>query len=413
MKVVVSHPTGNANLRNVLRALQDANFLGSFHTTIAVFRQTFWGSLSQMPGCGVLKRRQYSDALREITKTHSKREAVRLLAIRLGISDLVNDEHAWASIDSVAGELDGFVASAVSQGAQNAVYCYEDAALNTFITAKALGQICFYDLPIGYWRAAQRFLREEAERRPEWIATMDGLRDTREKLDRKDSELLLADRILVASSFTKQTLTECPNEVAPVSVIPYGADDSWLQGATIRGVGTAQRLRVLFVGALSQRKGIAYLFDAVNLLKACADLTIIGRKVGRSCPALDAALANHRWIESLRREQILAEMRQHDVLVFPSLFEGFGLVITEALSQGVPVITTPHTCGPDVLADGEDGFIVPIRDPQAISEKLELLHRDRDLLNAMSDAARRKAELLTWESYRRGIVAVVREALAA
>jgi glycosyltransferase involved in cell wall biosynthesis len=241
---------------------------------------------------------------------------------------------------------------------------------------------------------------------------MDGLRDTREKLDRKDTELLLADRILVASSFTKQTLSECPHVVAPVSVIPYGADDSWSQAAPRTGGGAAQHLRILFVGGLSQRKGIADLFDAVSLLKAGAELTIIGRKVGGSCSALDAALGNHRWIESLPREQILAEMRQHDVLVFPSLFEGFGLVVTEALSQGVPVITTPHTCGPDVLTDGEDGFIVPIRDPQAISEKLELLHRDRDLLAAMSEAARRKAESLTWESYRRGIVAVIREALS-
>ncbi len=106
-------------------------------------------------------------------------------------------------------------------------------------------------------------------------------------------------------------------------------------------------------------------------------------------------------------------MRAHDVLVFPSLFEGFGLVVTEALSQGTPVITTPHTCGPDVLTDGEDGFIVPIRDAQAIAEKLELLHRDRERLAAMSIAARKKAETLTWESYRRGIVAVVRETLAA
>lgn len=82
-------------------------------------------------------------------------------------------------------------------------------------------------------------------------------------------------------------------------------------------------LRALFVGGLGQRKEIADLFDAVNLLKAIAELTIVGRPVGASRHALDAALGNHRWIESLPREQILAEMRQHDVLVFPSLFEGF------------------------------------------------------------------------------------------
>jgi glycosyltransferase involved in cell wall biosynthesis len=66
-----------------------------------------------------------------------------------------------------------------------------------------------------------------------------------------------------------------------------------------------------------------------------------------------------------------------------------------------------------VLTEGEDGFIVPIRDPQAIAEKLELLHRDRERLAAMSEAASKKAKSLTWERYRQGVVEVVREALAS
>ena len=83
------------------------------------------------------------------------------------------------------------------------------------------------------------------------------------------------------------------------------------------------------------------------------------------------------------------------------------MVVTEALSQGLPVITTPHTCGPDVLSDEEDGFLVPIRNPQAIAEKLELLARDRNLLAEMSEAAQRKARKLSWVDYRRRIVEVV------
>jgi glycosyltransferase involved in cell wall biosynthesis len=143
------------------------------------------------------------------------------------------------------------------------------------------------------------------------------------------------------------------------------------------------------------------------MLGPAVELTLVGRKAGGHCPALDRELSRHRWIPSLPREKILAEMRAHDVLVFPSLFEGFGLVVTEALSQGLPVITTSHTCGPDVLTEGEDGFIVPIRDPQAIAGKLELLHRDRERLAGMSEAARKKSEMLKWADYRRRIVEVV------
>ncbi len=411
--VVVSHPTGNANVRSVLHALLAANLLSRYHTTLAVFGSAWTGKAANCPGLGELRRRQYNDSLRGRTTTHPWREAVRLLSLRAGWSRLVSPEAAFASVYRVGLELDQQVASALQLNRPAAAYCYEDTALETFREAKGQGATCIYDLPIGYWRAAQRILTEEAERRPDWLPTMGGLKDSDEKLARKDEELRLADRILVASTFTKQTLEECPFPIAPISVIPYGADDALLAPERVERASPDAPLRVLFVGGLSQRKGIADLFEAVELLAPQVKLTVIGRKPAEACVPLNRALGKHRWIESLPRQKILEEMRAHDVLLFPSLFEGFGLVVTESLSQGLPVITTPHTCGPDVLTEGEDGFIVPIRDPQAIAEKLELLHRDRERLSAMSEAALKKAQTLTWESYRRGVVAVVREALAS
>jgi glycosyltransferase involved in cell wall biosynthesis len=98
-------------------------------------------------------------------------------------------------------------------------------------------------------------------------------------------------------------------------------------------------------------------------------------------------------------------------MVFSSLFEGFGLVIMEAMSQGVPVITTPNTAAPDFVSDGDDGFIVPIRDVEAIVEKLEMLLLDRDRLAAMSHAAVGKAAQHSWEQYRCRLATTVRQAL--
>jgi glycosyltransferase involved in cell wall biosynthesis len=232
---------------------------------------------------------------------------------------------------------------------------------------------------------------------------MPGLRDSPEKLARKDEELRLAGRIVVASSFTKATLAECPFLIAPVSVVPYGTDQSSEEACEIK----SGLLRVLYVGSLSQRKGIAEVFEAVEAMGSHVELTLIGAKTGFECAALDKALARHRWIPSLSRERILAEMRRHDVLVLPSLFEGFGLVVTEALSQGLPVITTSHTCGPDVIEEGVEGFLVPIRDAAAVTEKLDRLARDRNLLTEMSQAALKKARSLSWAEYRRRIVEVV------
>ena len=115
------------------------------------------------------------------------------------------------------------------------------------------------------------------------------------------------------------------------------------------------------MGGLSQRKGLSYLLQAVKSLGSKIELTIVGRRV-TECRALDAEFCVHRWIPSLSHGAVLEEMSRHDVFVFPSLFEGYALVILEAMSQGLPVITTPNTGAEHFVSNGEDGFIVPIRD---------------------------------------------------
>ena len=397
--MIVSHPTGSTFVRQAASALAEAGLLGEFHTALAFFGSGWPGEL---------RRRVYPESLREFTQRHTWREIVRLSATRLGWDFLTRHEHGWASVDKVYRSLDRKVARSLNAKNTCAVYCYEDGALETFLSADAVGIRRIYDLPIGYWRAARRILSEEAERRPEWAGTIQGLGDSTEKLERKDAELRLAERIIVASSFTARTLEECAFPIAPVSVVPYGADEPSAERSQVRRYGP---LRVLFVGSLSQRKGIADVFESVGAMGRHAELTVIGRKTGAACKPLDEALARCRWIPSLPREKILAEMRDHDLLVFPSLFEGFGLVVTEALSQGLPVITTLHTCGPDVIEDGVEGFLVPVSNPQVITEKLELLHRDREHLAVMEDAARKKAESLAWADYRRRIVEVVATAI--
>ena len=393
--IIISHPTGNAFVREAASGLADAGVLQEFHTTLAFFG-------SKWPG--ELRRRVYPENLKSFTRQHPLREAARLVAQRLGLRNLDRHERGWASVDKVYRSLDRAVAKSLDPKKTSAVYCYEDGALETFRAAEQLGIRRIYDLPIGYWRAARRLLSEEAERRPDWASTIGGLGDSVEKLERKDEELLLAEHIIVASSFTARTLRECPLRLAPVSVVPYGADEPGEERSRVR---RDEPLRVLFVGSLSQRKGIAEVFEAVDSMGCHAALTVIGRKTGGDCKPLDEALSRCRWIPSLPRERILEEMRGHDVLVFPSLFEGFGLVVTEALSQGLPVITTDRTCGPDVLNEGIEGFLVPTSNPHAIVEKLDLLHCDRERLAAMSEAARKKAEKLSWEDYRQKIVEVV------
>ena len=138
---------------------------------------------------------------------------------------------------------------------------------------------------------------------------------------------------------------------------------------------------------------------------------MIGRPATLECPALDRVMRAHRWLPPVPHSRVLELMAEHDVLVLPSLAEGFGLVITEALSRGLPVITTPYTCGPDLMTDGEEGFIVPIRDPEAIADRLTRLAEHRDLLHAMSEAALETARRNAWSHYEERIIQIVTSVL--
>jgi starch synthase len=254
---------------------------------------------------------------------------------------------------------------------------------------------------------AQRIFAEEREREPEWATTLTGTRDSAEKLARKDEELCLARRVIVASTFTKSTLADSPHQ-REVSVVPYGAPPS-VEGELLN---CPNKLRILFAGALGQRKGLSYALRAVETIgRQHCELTLLGRKAVSGCRILDEAVRKHRWIPSLSHNEVLQEMRAHDVVIFPSLFEGFGLVITEAMSQGTPVITTPNTAGPDIIQNGVDGWIVPIRSAEAIAEKLDVLVREPYRAYEMKLAARAKARTRGWENYRRQLVAVAREVM--
>ena len=99
------------------------------------------------------------------------------------------------------------------------------------------------------------------------------------------------------------------------------------------------------------------------------------------------------------REALLREMSEADVFVFPSLFEGFALVILEAMAAGLPVITTPNTAGPDLIEDGKEGLIVPAGDVKALQTAMESLLNDPERAQAMGRAAHEKAKEYTWERY--------------
>ncbi|WP_345948371.1 glycosyltransferase family 4 protein [Mucilaginibacter sp. PAMB04274] len=399
MKIILSHPTGNANVRAVAQGLNEAEMLSGFYTAIASFPGDWLDRVSGIGALAEIKRRQFHPALQAHTKFYPWFETGRLLASKLHLSKLTRHEQGMFSVDAVYRQHDKWVARNLKSQAGNtaytAVYAYEDGARYSFNEAKRLNIPCYYDLPIGYWRTARRLLKQEIEKWPEWASTLTGFKDSDTKLGYKDEELQLADHIFVASSFTAKTLADFNGRLAPVTVIPYG-----FPAVEPRSdYNSNGKLRVLFVGGLSQRKGIANLFAAAGELADFVDLTVVGRKASNDCAALDNALNKHKWIPSLPHANILKLMRTQDVLVFPSLFEGFGLVITEAMSQGLTVITTDRTAGPDLITNGENGLLIEAGSTQAITQALENLINDRQRIRLMGRAAQETASKRTWHVY--------------
>jgi glycosyltransferase involved in cell wall biosynthesis len=355
-----------------------------------------------------LSRRVFEETTASRTVTSPAREIVRLLAVRLGLSALTRHEVGWACVDAVYRALDRRLARDLEAGRIEAaaVYAYEDGALATFKAARRLGMRRLYQLPIAYWRLLQELLAEERDRRPDWAPTIGGLADSAAKHRRKDQELAEADCVIVASSFTRHSLMRCPAPPNRIEVVPYGAPPA-IEVRRPCADGRRRPLRALFVGHLSQRKGLADLDAAMTQVGGSATLTLVGPRTARNCPALDRTIRAHRWIPPAPHARVLELMATHDVLVFPSIVEGFGLVMTEALSRGLPVITTPHTGAADLLTDGRDGFVVPIRSPDAIADRLTRLAEDRDLLAAMSEAALATARRNPWQRYEERIAQIV------
>ncbi len=407
MKILISHPTGNAFFRAAAIGIQKAGMLSGFRTTVANYPGSVYDQLSSFGPFAEFNRRKYDPVLKQYSQAWPWYELGRFAATKAGFKKLIKQETGVFSVDSVYQNLDKRVANSLEQMAKKgttAVYAYEDGALLSFLEAKKLKLQCLYDLPIGYWRTAKRLLETERERWPEWAPTLTGFEDSEAKLARKDEELRLADKIFVASRFTANTLKDYPGKLAPVAVVPY-AFPPVTSSRSYAAFSTTRPLKLLFVGGLSQRKGIADLFAAVEQLKNRVELTVVGKKVSdQKCIALDAALAKHRWIPSLEHDKILKLMHEHDVLVFPSLFEGFGLVITEAMSQGTPVITTDRTAGPDLIEHGRNGWLVEAGSTDALRTAIEELLYHPEKIALAGKEAMETANLRNWEIYGQELV---------
>jgi glycosyltransferase involved in cell wall biosynthesis len=414
-RITFSAPGLNPSIEEGARALWDAGLLGEFCTTLA------------LPENGVLLRagRRLDLALRSKVSRHLERRSVsalpsgaikgfpfwelaRTVLSRLGadrrICDVVFD-HGIRSFDRA-------VARRLQQS--TAVYCYEYSAHETFRAAQRRGLYRIYEVP----SLEHDFVERLIDREIGALGTgPDGhrayfLNRQGERTRRRRAEWAMADLIVVHSNLARDSYREAGLPVDKVSVVPLGCPPPNREAA-LGGSAPGQALRVLWAGNFSLLKGAHHFLRALQNVPVppVVDVHVFGQVI------LPAAFVQQLpdWVRfhgTVSRVELAREYARADVLMFPTLCDGFGMVLTEAMAQGLPVITTPRAGAADFIRHGENGLIVPPGDPEALVGAIRWCLDNRDRLKAMRANALETAASWQWADYRVALVTEVTQALA-
>lgn len=282
-------------------------------------------------------------------------------------------------------------------GRGNVYWGFQGSCLESLRAARAAGALAVAEFATAHVRWACELLEREAQRHPEWAETISNLHFPAWYRERLEQEPHAADVCVVASEFSRQSLLAVGVPSERIELLPLGVDLERFAFAprTINGP-----LRILFVGGIGQRKGIKYLLEAYRQIHSSAtELVLVGPMSG-SERALRAYQGIYEYRGTVTPAQVAEEMRRAHVLVLPSVFEGFGLVIPEAMATGMPVIASTHTIGPEMIRPGQDGFVLEPDDVGGLAERLEFLARHRETLVEMGRHAASRAQEFSWQRHQ-------------
>ncbi|HEX8321896.1 glycosyltransferase family 4 protein [Longimicrobium sp.] len=201
-----------------------------------------------------------------------------------------------------------------------------------------------------------------------------------------------------------------------VHVVAHGVSERFLADAPPLDAPRGQG--VLFCGSWDAVKGAPYLAHAMAILAETGDaprLTILGPGLPESAVLESFPAAARPFVRVIPRapeDEVMRHYREHDLLVMCSTYEGFGMVVVEAMSQGLPVIATPVGCAPMVVRDGENGMMVPARDPAALAAAIRRLMVDASSRRRMAGHAGASARQFTWRATAERTLGVYRESVA-
>lgn len=263
--------------------------------------------------------------------------------------------------------------------------------------AKGYGQITIVDHGSLHQRTERRLMEEEGRLHglspesslaPEWI------------IEKEDLEFRAADRVMLLSSVASRSLVEEGIETGKIFVNSCGVDLRWFAPPEEK---SDDIFRIIYCGNLSPRKGVHYLLQAFSELNPDhAELWLIGSAPEPSFSRLIAKYRSDkvRFLGTFPQNELRQIYAKGSVFVLPSLADGFGMVVPQAMACGLPVIVTENVGAADIVTDGVEGYVVPIRDVPALKDKMQYLYENPAARERMSAAAVAKAgRHLSWDAY--------------
>ncbi len=206
-----------------------------------------------------------------------------------------------------------------------------------------------------------------------------------------------ADYISIPSLFVKRTFLGEGIKEKKLIHIPYGVDLF-----EFRQIPKEDNIfRVIYAGGMSLQKGVHYLLQAFSELNLSnSELLLIGSANDEIKPFFKKYEDKFKWIGHIPQRDLYKYYSQGSVFILNSIQDGFGMVMIQAMACGLPVICTTNTGGEDIVRDGKDGFIIPIRNVEVLKEKLLYLHKNPEICRQMGQSAKERiSEGFTWDDY--------------
>ena len=322
-------------------------------------------------------------------------ELLRIAAIRAGADARFVDRLFHRGIHSLERRTIGALDPSTT-----GVYCYEYSAYESFEAATRLGIRKVYEVPSPEYDFVEQLLAAEMRAFPELRRHEEPYfeRVKAERSKRRRKEWDLADLVVVNSTFTLKTFEQAGVDIGKVVVIPYGAPDAVPEPANPSAMG--RPFRFLWAGTFSIRKGAHHLLEAWRTMRVTdAELDIYGAWTLPNWLRADLPPSIH-FHGSIPQSELFRRYADADILVFPTLCDGFGMVVTEAFARGLPVITTDRAGAADIVGHGENGLIVAGGDVAKLAATLEWCVAHREDVAAMRPRALETARRRPWSSYR-------------